>query len=95
VDLIASALELDPKAVVEARLELAEKYLGEAEERIVKGDAVQASEKLCKVVEECVKALAQHYATPEHQAASGRGGGGPSCWGRLRGGCPRCWGSRR
>jgi hypothetical protein len=73
VDLIASALELDPKAVVEARLELAEKYLGEAEERIVKGDAVKASEKLYKVVEEYVKALAQHYATLEHQAAVGEG----------------------
>jgi len=69
VDLIASILEIDPKTVVEARVELAEKYLKEAEEHIGKGDAVQGSEKLYKVVEECIKALAQYYNTLEHQTA--------------------------
>jgi hypothetical protein len=68
VDLIASILEIDPKTVVEARVELAEKYLKEAEEHIGKGDAVQGSEKLYKVVEECIKALAQYYNL-EHQTA--------------------------
>jgi hypothetical protein len=69
VDIVASALDLDPETVIEARLELAEKYLREVEDYVEKGDAVQASEKLYKAVEECVKALAQRYTTPEHQAA--------------------------
>jgi hypothetical protein len=69
VDIVASALDLDPETVIEARLELAEKYLREFEDYVEKGDAVQASEKLYKAVEECVKALAQRYTTPEHQAA--------------------------
>jgi hypothetical protein len=71
VDLIASALNkgIDPGAVVEARIELAEKHFMEAKEYVERGDAVQASEKMYKVVEECIKALAQQYNTPEHQAA--------------------------
>jgi hypothetical protein len=69
VDIVASALDLDPETVIEARLELAEKYLREVEDYVEKGDAVQASEKLYKAVEECVKALAQRYTTPEHQVA--------------------------
>jgi hypothetical protein len=69
VDIVASALDLDPETVIEARLELAEEYLREVEDYVGKGDAVQASEKLYKAVEECVKALAQRYTTLEHQAA--------------------------
>jgi hypothetical protein len=69
VDIVASALDLDPETVIEARLELAEEYLREVEDYVGKGDAVQASEKLYKTVEECVKALAQRYTTLEHQAA--------------------------
>lgn len=69
VDIVASALDLDLETVIEARLELAEEYLREVEDYIGKGDVVQASEKLYKAVEECVKALAQRYTTSEHQAA--------------------------
>jgi hypothetical protein len=71
VDLVISALgeEVDPRVALEARVELAEKYLAEAKEYLAKGDAVQASEKLYKVVEECIKALAQRYDTPEHREA--------------------------
>jgi len=58
---------------LEARVELAEKYLAEAKEYLAKGDAVQASEKLYKVVEECIKALAQRYDTPEHREAAKEG----------------------
>ena len=58
---------------LEARVELAEKYLAEAKEYLAKGDAVQASEKLYKVVEECIKALAQRYDTPEHREAAREG----------------------
>jgi predicted choloylglycine hydrolase len=70
VDLIISTLgkSIDLKTVVEARVELAEKYLA-SKEYIGKGDAAQASEKMYKVVEECIKALAQHYNMPEHEVA--------------------------
>jgi plasmid stabilization system protein ParE len=75
VDLVISALgeEVDPRVALEARVELAERYLAEAKEYLAKGDAVQASEKLYKVVEECIKALAQHYDTPEHREAAREG----------------------
>jgi hypothetical protein len=70
-DLIISTLgkNIDLKTVVEARIELAEKYFAEAKEYVGRGDAVQASEKMYKVVEECIKALAQHYNMPEHEVA--------------------------
>jgi AraC-like DNA-binding protein len=58
--LFSKELNLDPKTVAEARLELAERYLAEGKE-LVDRDPVQASEKLYKVAEECVKALAIHY----------------------------------
>jgi hypothetical protein len=75
VDLVISALgeEVDPRVALEARVELAEKYLAEAKEYLAKGDAVQASEKLYKVVEECIKALAELYDTPEHREAAREG----------------------
>jgi hypothetical protein len=71
MDLIISTLgkNIDFKIVVEARIELAEKYFAEAKECVAKGDPVQASEKMYKVVEECIKALAQHYSMPEHEVA--------------------------
>ena len=71
VDLIVPTLgkDVDPKVIIEARIELAEKSLDEAKEYLEKGDAVQASEKLYKAVEECIKALAQHYGMPEYQVA--------------------------
>jgi hypothetical protein len=64
---------LDPGIAAGARVELAEKYLAEAEEHLARGDAVQASEKLYKVVEECIKALAELYDTPEHREAAREG----------------------
>ncbi|MGC9227736.1 PaREP1 family protein [Caldivirga sp.] len=39
--------------------ELVAKYINEAREYLMKGDSVQASEKLYKAAEECVKALAE------------------------------------
>ncbi len=53
-------INLDPNAIIEARMELANKYLIEGKELIDK-DPVQASEKLYKAAEESVKALAQYY----------------------------------
>jgi hypothetical protein len=58
--LLSKELNLDPKTVAEAHLELAERYLAEGRE-LVDRDPVQASEKLYKVAGECVKALAIHY----------------------------------
>jgi hypothetical protein len=60
VDLIINSINLDPKTDVEVRLELAVKYLEEGKELIDK-DAIQASEKLYKAAEECVKVLASHF----------------------------------
>jgi hypothetical protein len=58
--MLSRELNLDPEIVAEARLELAEKYFADGKELVDK-DPVQASEKLYKVAEECVKALAIHY----------------------------------
>ena len=70
IDLIINAIgKSDPSASIRIRLELAEKYLNEAREYMSKGDAVQASEKLYKAAEECVKALAEKFNTPEYQRA--------------------------
>ncbi len=60
LDALMKVINLDPSAMIEARIELANKYLIEGKELIEK-DPVQASEKLYKAAEECVKALAQYY----------------------------------
>jgi hypothetical protein len=60
VDLIINSINLDPKTEVEVRLELAVKYLEEGKELIDK-DTIQASEKLYKAAEECVKVLASYF----------------------------------
>ncbi|QIW24527.1 superfamily I DNA and RNA helicase and helicaseubunit [Sulfolobus sp. S-194] len=57
----------DPKEEIRLRLELARKYMNEAEEYLKKGDAVQASEKAYKVAEEIVKALAEKFNLEEYQ----------------------------
>jgi hypothetical protein len=60
VEALPKMLNLDPRVTAESRLELAERYLIEGRELIDK-DPIQASEKLYKAVEECVKALAVHF----------------------------------
>jgi hypothetical protein len=60
IDALAKLAEMDPKALAEARLELAGRYLEEGR-RLIDNDPVQASEKLYKAAEECVKALAVHF----------------------------------
>jgi hypothetical protein len=71
VDAILAVLgdKLDPSVVAEARIGLAEKFLDEAREYIAKGDTIQASEKLYKAAEECVKALAEVLRVPEAEEA--------------------------
>jgi hypothetical protein len=69
-DLIISALSKeDPQEGIKARLELAEKYMKEAEEFLKKGDVVQSSEKAYKVAEEIVKAFAEKFNLTEYQQA--------------------------
>ncbi|AFA38555.1 Archaeal PaREP1/PaREP8 family [Pyrobaculum oguniense TE7] len=57
IEALAKLAYLDPDTVAEARSELATKYLEEGR-RLSDSDPVQASEKLYKAAEECVKALA-------------------------------------
>ncbi|NPB01057.1 MAG: superfamily I DNA and RNA helicase and helicaseubunit [Crenarchaeota archaeon] len=65
ISILREKLGLDPRDVAEAHVELAERYLEEAKQYLEKGDPVQASEKLYKVVEECIKALAESLDVPE------------------------------
>ncbi len=64
IDLLLRELNLDSEAEVRVRLELAERYLREADEHLRRGDPAQSSEKLYKCVEECIKALARMYKIP-------------------------------
>ena len=45
------------------------RFINESKEYLAKGDAVQASEKLYKAVEECIKVLAERYKLPEYKKA--------------------------
>jgi hypothetical protein len=64
---------LDPEETASVRVELAEKSLEEAKEFIAKRDIIQASEKLYKAVEECIKALSEKFRLPQLDIASRRG----------------------
>lgn len=59
IDLLVERLGLDPDEAAQIHLELAEKYLKEGV-KLVDKDPVQASEKLYKAAEECIKAVAMH-----------------------------------
>ncbi len=56
-----------------ARVKLAERLLEEARQYISKGDVAQSSEKLYKVAEECIKALAEVLGVPQLSEAKRRG----------------------
>ncbi len=73
INVLAEKLRLDPVNVAYAHLELAERYLNEAKHFLERGDAVQASEKLYKVAEECIKALAEFLRIPEVEKARSLG----------------------
>uniref|UniRef100_A0A7C1GAM1 Superfamily I DNA and RNA helicase and helicaseubunit n=1 Tax=Thermofilum adornatum TaxID=1365176 RepID=A0A7C1GAM1_9CREN len=60
--------------VAAGRFELVSRLLVEAEEYLARGDAVQFSEKLYKVAEECVKALSERLGLPEAKEAEVKGG---------------------
>ncbi len=55
--------------MAKAHLELALRFLDEAKMYLGKGDPVQASERLYKVAEECIKALAIKYNIPGAEEA--------------------------
>jgi len=57
IEYIESVITLNPKDEIQLHLSLAEHFLNEGKS-LVDRDAVQASEKLYKAAEECVKALA-------------------------------------
>ncbi len=59
IELLAKDLGLDPKDEAPLHLELAERFMSEGTELLRRGDTVQASEKLYKVAEECIKAMAE------------------------------------
>ena len=69
IELLLSEIKVDPAEEASIRIELAERFLDEAEGYLGKGDPVQASEKMYKVVEECIKALARLLSIPEYQSA--------------------------
>ena len=73
INILVEKLHLNPEEIAIARIELAEKYLEEAKNYLEKGDPVQASEKLYKVVEECIKALAEYLKIPEAEKAKSFG----------------------
>ncbi|MEM1568318.1 MAG: PaREP1 family protein [Thermofilaceae archaeon] len=75
IQTLIEKLQLDPKDSAKARLELAERLLAEAREYVEKNDVVQASEKLYKAAEECVKALAEAYNAPQLGEVKKRGRG--------------------
>ncbi|PIP06800.1 MAG: hypothetical protein COX52_06060 [Syntrophobacterales bacterium CG23_combo_of_CG06-09_8_20_14_all_48_27] len=55
------------------RIKFIERFFAESKEYVNKGDPVQASEKLYKVVEECIKLLAGRQKLPEFEEARREG----------------------
>ncbi len=79
LEAVERALGLDPREELEARLAIAEHMLRRAREELGRGDAVQASEKLYKAVEECIKILACLEGLEECRKAREEG----QWWSRL------------
>ncbi len=71
--ILKKELGLDPQELAEARVEIAEKILQDAKKYIEMRDVVQASEKLYKAVEECIKALAEVLKVPQLEEVEKRG----------------------
>lgn len=73
ISAVVDALKLDPEGEAVVRVEIAERFMEEARRCIDEGNAVQASEKLYKVAEECIKALAIKFKAPEAEEAKKEG----------------------
>ncbi len=70
IDILVNAIDKsDPSSGIKIRIELAKKYLSESKDYLGRNDAVQASEKAYKAVEEVIKALTEKYNTPEYLEA--------------------------
>ena len=79
LEAVIRSLNLDPGEEISARLSAAKHFLEEAGEYLSRGDAVQASEKLYKAAEECIKVLSQKLKIEEYERAREEGG----WWTRL------------
>jgi len=73
IELLSRDLGLDPREEALIHLEFAARLLDEARQAIEKEDAVQASEKLYRVAEECIRAMAKALDLDEAREARGRG----------------------
>jgi len=73
VEFLARELGMDPRDEALLHLELAEQYMKEVPLLLEKGDTVQAGEKLYKIAEECIKAMAEFLDRPEAREARTRG----------------------
>ena len=73
VDAINSMLKLDPETEVRVRVGIARYMYERAVEEIEKGDSIEASEKLYKVVEECIKVLSCIHGIEECRIAREKG----------------------
>ena len=79
LEAVTEKLSSDPREEYQARIAIAEHMLERAREELDRGDPVQASEKLYKAVEECIKVLACLEALEECRRAREEGG----WWSRL------------
>ena len=73
IELLSRDLGLDPREEALIHLEFAARLLDEARQAIEKEDAVQASEKLYRVAEECIKAMVKALDLDEAREARSRG----------------------
>ena len=74
LEAVIRSLNLDPGEEASTRLSAAKHFLEEAGKYLERGDTVQASEKLCKAAEECIKALSQKLKIEEYERAREEGG---------------------
>ena len=72
-ELLSWDLGLNPREEATIHLELAIKFLDEARQAIEREDVIQASEKLYKVAEECIKAMAEALNLSEAHEVRSRG----------------------
>ncbi len=79
LEAVAEKLSSDPSEELANRLSIAGHMLLRAREELEKGDAVQASEKIYKAVEEALKVLACIHSLEECERARREGG----WWSRL------------
>jgi hypothetical protein len=68
IDVLLDALsKVDPSESDKERINPVEKLMKECNDYLNRGDPVQASEKVYKIAEEIVKALAEKFRTPEYE----------------------------